>query len=248
MKILRDKGFCYQCLLPGANSSQGKHHEGRCQRDFIYPYSSHSKYPVKNHVLVCDKHKDDAANQEVLGQFKERCMKSSSLPSFSREIKLAFHTEHTFTSKSSKDSINNKGIYLLQSIKVNSNKLNIFYDNGYSDFIVSENAAKLLGKYAKKQNADPIQLGGVGNMRMESLGAYNVTIPQYNGQMVTLSGLCIRQIISDFPIYALKDVENDIQQHYTSSGGTNSLPKLPSAVGGEIHLMIESSVKITESI
>ena len=56
--------------------------------------------------------------------------------------------------------------------------------------------------------------------------------------MVTLSGLCIRQITSDFLIYPLKDVENDIQRHYTSSGGTNSLPKLPSAVGGEIHLMI----------
>ena len=165
-------------------------------------------------------------------------MKSSSLPSFSREIKFEFHTEHTFTSKSSKDSINNKRIYLLQSIKVNSNKLNIFYDNGCSDFIVSENAVKLLGKYAKKQNADTIQLGGVGNMTIESLGAYNVTLPQYNGQMVTLSGLCIRQLASDFPIYPLKDVENDIQQHYTSSGGTNSLPKLPSAVGGEIYLMI----------
>ena len=101
-------------------------------------------------------------------------MKSSNLPSFSREIKLAFHTEHTFTSKSSKDSVNNKGIYLLQSIKVNSNKLNIFYNNGCSDFIVSENAVKLLDQFAKKQNADPIQLCGVGNMRMESLGAYTI--------------------------------------------------------------------------
>ena len=56
--------------------------------------------------------------------------------------------------------------------------------------------------------------------------------------MVTLSRLFICQITSDFPIYPLKDVENDIQQHCTSSGGTNSLPKLPSVVGGEIHLMI----------
>ena len=56
--------------------------------------------------------------------------------------------------------------------------------------------------------------------------------------MVTISRLFICQITSDFPIYPLKDVENDIQQHCTSSGGTNSLPKLPSVVGGEIHLMI----------
>ena len=165
-------------------------------------------------------------------------MKSSNLPSFSREIKLAFHTEHTFRSKSSKDSFNNKGIYLLQSIKVNSNELNIFYDNGCSDFILPENAVKLLGQYAKKQNPDPIQFGGVGNMKMESLGAYNVTLPQDNGQVVTLSGLCICQLTSDFPMYPLKDVENDIQRHYTSSGGTNFLPKLPSAVVGVIHLMI----------
>ena len=138
-------------------------------------------------------------------------MKSSNLPSFSQEIKLPFHTEHTFTSKSSKDSINNKGIYLLQSIKVNSNKLNILYNNRCSNFILSENAVKLLRQYAKKQNADPIQLAGVGNMTMESLGAYSVMLRQYNSQMVTLSGLCIHQITSNFPIYLLKDVENDIQ-------------------------------------
>ena len=60
--------------------------------------------------------------------------------------------------------------------------------------------------------------------------------------MVTLSRLFICQITSDFPIYPLKDVENDIQRHYTSSGGKNSLPKLPSAVGGEIHLMIGSEI------
>ena len=192
----------------------------------------------KNHVLVCDKHKDDAADQEVLEQIKERCMKSLSLPSFSQEIKSLHSIQNTPLHPNLQDSINNKGIYLLESIKVNTSKLNVFYDNGCSDFIVSENAVKLLGQYEKKQNADPIQLGGVGNMTMESLGAYKVRLPQYNDQMVILSGLCIRQITSDFPIYPLKDVTNDIQRHYTSSGGTNSLPKLPSVVGGEIHLMI----------
>ena len=35
LSSIRDKGFCMECLLPGANASNGKHLDGKCQRDFI---------------------------------------------------------------------------------------------------------------------------------------------------------------------------------------------------------------------
>ncbi|XP_066911762.1 uncharacterized protein [Clytia hemisphaerica] len=239
LKIIRDKGLCHQCLLPGAKASEGKHQEGRCQRKYICPHPSHQRYPVKNHVLVCEMHKDDDANQEVLDNFKERCMKSSNLPTFSREIQLSFHVQSSHVATPSpRDSIQNRGIYLLQSIQVNGNQLNIFFDSGCSDFILSEKAVALLGPHAKLKDNRRTPLGGVGNMSMKSLGSYYVDLPLHDGRTTTLSGICLKQITSEFPIYQLKQVEEDIHKHYKSSGGTKSLPKLPSCVGGEIHLMI----------
>ena len=31
---LRRKGYCFQCLFPGASQNTGKHSDGKCQRDF----------------------------------------------------------------------------------------------------------------------------------------------------------------------------------------------------------------------
>ena len=42
---------------------QGKNKEGNCQREFICQYPSHQKYPVKKHVLICEKHKNSEDNQ-----------------------------------------------------------------------------------------------------------------------------------------------------------------------------------------
>lgn len=67
---LKSKGFCFQCLYPGASSSQTKHKEGRCQRDFVCQHESHDKYSMRKHVLCCDEHKDQAENQVLLQKYK----------------------------------------------------------------------------------------------------------------------------------------------------------------------------------
>ena len=239
LSTLREKGFCFQCLLPGANAAQGKHQEGMCQRDFVCPHPSHQRYSVKKHVLVCDEHKDLAENKDILEKYKARCIKYSNLPDFSKEIKLSFHADCFHTRESSlEDSVCNRGIYLLQNITVNNNNLTIFFDNGCSDFILSKQAVTLLGSMATRQTTESIHLGGVGNTSIKSSGNYNVKLPLYNGKTVTLSGFCLDQITSTFPTYPLKDVEDEIRCHYKSTGGKLQLPKLPSSVGGEIHLMI----------
>ena len=38
LNFIFSKGFCIQCLFPGADGSKGKHKEGKCQRDFT-PFS-----------------------------------------------------------------------------------------------------------------------------------------------------------------------------------------------------------------
>ena len=70
---LKMKGYCHQCLLPGASSGDDKH-KGRCQRDFICKHSIHQKYPCKKHVLVCEDHKDDEENKKTLEDYKKRCI------------------------------------------------------------------------------------------------------------------------------------------------------------------------------
>jgi len=101
LALLKDKDLCFQCLLPGAKASAGKHNEGRCQRDFVCKHINHQKYPTRKHVLVCDEHKHTTENKELLEHYKHRCIKNQNLPSFSREIKLSsFHTDVGRTGKS----------------------------------------------------------------------------------------------------------------------------------------------------
>ena len=132
LSSIRDKGFCIQCLLPGADASNGKHLDGECQGDFIYPHPSHQRYPVKKHVLLCEEHKEDQSNQDVLEKFKNRCMKNTTLPDFSRQIKLGFHVNafSSHTSSPLQDSVRDKRIFKLQTITVNGKRLNAFFDDG----------------------------------------------------------------------------------------------------------------------
>ena len=60
----------------------------------------------------------------------------------------------------------------------------------------------------------------------------------FDDRDITVSGLCLDHITSEFPVYSLRDAERDITSNYQSTGGTNTLPNLPSKIGVEIHLMI----------
>ena len=68
---LQKKGFCFQCcLLPGASSNDGKHKEGKCQRDFVCKHTLHHRYPRKKHVLVCHEHRHNKEKEELLRDYK----------------------------------------------------------------------------------------------------------------------------------------------------------------------------------
>ncbi len=87
---LMSKNLCFQCLLPGAKRN-GKHKEGRCQREFTCKHPSHERFPTKKHVLVCDDHKNDAANKTTLEDYKARCILrqgQEDIPEYAREITI----------------------------------------------------------------------------------------------------------------------------------------------------------------
>ena len=236
-KMLRDKNFCIQCLFPGADASSGKHAEGRCQRNFVCSHPTHSKYPVKKHILVCEEHKNDSNNQNLLNNYVQRFIRSPSLPDFSRNLSLTGSTSDCH--KISNLQCNDRGIYLLQRILVDNQQLLVFFDNGCSDFVISKDAVNKLGSRCIKESSNPVILGGVGNCQTEArLGTYSVKLPLHDGRQISLSGVCLEQITSRMPEYPLEEVAKDIQTSYTKLGGSCQLPKLPNSIGGEVDLMV----------
>ncbi|MEM7375585.1 MAG: hypothetical protein AAF587_43730 [Bacteroidota bacterium] len=251
--ILWKKGLCHQCLYPGAHQSKGKHCEGRCQRDFICPHHSHEKYPCRNHVLVCQKHAGDDANQQVLQSFKDRCMRQPDIPTHAKEIKLTFHSRindaylardknrHQSIKSSNKEPvIDDNAIYILQTIKVDGKRYTIFFDLGCSDMIIRKDAAINLKDRSHLEFKGEIVVGGVGqSSQTTNLGVYCIQLPLRNGHDATLSGVCLSQITMPFPIYPLDQVEQDIHTVYRQNGKNPlHLPTLPPYAGGEIDIML----------
>ena len=238
---LKRKKLCFQCLLPGASYTEGRHREGKCQRDFTCKHQSHLKYTRQMHVLVCDDHKEDADNIATLQQYKERCILcQKQLPTYSKEIKLSFYTSHNTNSHD--DTITDNGIYQLQTIKINNDFFTIFYDNGCGDFVSRKSAIdKLDDNHATQEFNGIINLGGVGGITTKTEhGIYTVRIPLKDGDDATMTGVCLDKITSTFPQYPLQGkVENDIHDEFKrQDGDAKYLPKLPSFVGGNVDFMI----------
>ena len=66
-------------------------------------------------------------------------------------VRLGFHVNafSSHTSSPLQDSVRDKGIFKLQTITVNGQRLNAFFDDGCSDFIITTEAVNLLGAAAK---------------------------------------------------------------------------------------------------
>ena len=134
LKELRIKGYCFQCLFPGASQNTGKHSDDKCQRDFTCK-NIYDKYPTKKHVLVCHEHRGTTDNEQFLLEYKNRCiMKQTKLPAFSRDLKLTFHMNQQQPSDYKRLQSNQESaIYILQIIKVNKQNYSLFYDTGCCD-------------------------------------------------------------------------------------------------------------------
>ena len=235
LSILKRKGLCFQCLLPGAKSSEGKHRDGKCQYEFVCKHPSHQSWTVKKHVLVCEDHKDTHDNQTLLETYKNRyIIKNQNLPTFSKEIRVSFHTDCHLNSNNS-----STGIYLLQQVSVNNQKFTVFFDNGCSDFVIRKSAVDRLGSHATKVFSGSVNIGGVGGTSTQSShGIYVVNLPLHNGELVPMKGICLDQITQTFPMYPLASATSDLHKAYASIGDVSKLPSLPQSIGGDVDIMI----------
>ena len=236
-ETLTSKGYCFQCLYPGAVMRQGRHREGHCQKNFVCQHSSHDRFTAKKHFLVCDEHKDSKENLDMLSLYKSRFIsRHSDLPAYTKDLKLSHHASYK-----SYDDTDQSAIYMLQTVSIDNKNYSIFFDTGCSSFISRHDAIQKLGSRAKQLCPGPIKLGGVGNSTIETPhGIYNVNIPLTNGTCASMTGLCMEKITAQFPMYPLDGkVASDIKRAYKASGGDiKNLPNLPKTVGGETDFMI----------
>ena len=248
--MLRQKGLCTQCLMPGAKSSTDKHAEGRCQNTYICPHESHNAFAMKKHVLVCEEHRETEANKTLLEEYRARCINrncNTDLLEYSRTIHLAHHCVH-LTSDTLDTADVGRSIYMFQQIKITSDigkeeVFSLFFDNGCREAVITNDAAERLKKLNRvlKSKKGNVALGGVGGgIAVESQhGERQVSLPlAANGKNAIIGGLVIDQITHEFPVYALSEVERDIRKEFNKSSDTRKLPKLPPSVGGNVDIMI----------
>ena len=250
---LQKKGFCFQCLYPGADKNSGKHKDGPSQTDFVCKHPSHDKFSKKKHVLVCEEHSQTNENKQLLEEYKSKYIlkQKANLPEYSKEIKLSFHASNsihinnklkqTIHATQPASDIQDKAIYILQTINVNNQQYNIFYDSGCGDMVSRYSAIKRLGRRAKQEYKGPVQLGGVGGVKAESkYGIYQVKLPLCSGSDAILSEVCLEKITESFPTYPLqgKVMQDIISSYKNTAGNPSDLPKVPVSVGGNIDFMI----------
>jgi len=249
-KELRNRGFCYMCLWPGASQNTGKHSDGSCQSQYVCKHPAHDRYDRKKHVLVCHEHRNNEENKKSLDLYKSRyILNRSDAPEFAKDMKLSFVSQQTFISTptgqeqmSNDDTIvAENGIYMLQRIQVGDQEFTIFFDSGCSDMVAKHDAVVRLGERAKQIMKGPISLGGVGNLKTESKhGVYQIRLPLNNGRDAVLAGVCLEQITNTFPVYPINgEIQKDILHGFVKNGGNEqNLPKLPDSIGGDVDFLI----------
>ena len=132
---------------------------------------------------------------------------------------------------------------MLQTIRVENTKINLFFDRGCSELVSKRGAILNLGKLnrASRERDGPIVLGGVGNQKtMCQYGMYKVKLSLHNGTEAVMSGRCIDHATDKFPMYPLNGrVQRDINDTYRLQGGeVKALPRLPEEVGGKTDIMV----------
>lgn len=232
LKFLNDNSLCRQCLYPGAKINTVKDSEGRCQHRFICQHPSHANETTKKHVLVCDEHKLEQFNKDILEHYKDVCIRKHPLPTYSKDIKIYYSLFKSNHHQQVDDS--NNTIFMLQSICINKRTNTIFYDTGCSDFVIHFEAVKHLGPNDVKHSSHEVVMNGVGGSKNVSRrGIYKISILLSHGSHAVMIGPCMDHITETFPQYRLQEkVYVDIKDCYIKEGNNlQFLPSVPTSIG-----------------
>ncbi len=246
-KILFKKKFCNKCLTPGVfyKSDHDCDKQYACGQTFE---KDGQKLKCNKHVLVCEFHCDEDKNVELLTRYKENVIKpENNFSDFTKNIAISCFSE-TYLGKqkdySNLEDSKEDSIFAFQTIEISSGfKLNIFYDSGCGEAIISKEACDKFNElgHATIDEPGPITLIGVNDQ--ESIcphGTWSISLPLKNGKNAELSGLCLDSITVPFPKYTLDKIEKDIRS-VVGREKKDLLPKLPrlsKEVGGTVDVMV----------
>ena len=241
-QLLFKKRLCSKCLTPGVkwNSDHDCDKKHSCSQ--MYDNKKGENVKCEKHVLVCGFHCKEAANQELLEVYKKNSEKAhKNLKDFSKNVKIS-HFSVTYAADSEGDR-EDSSIFGFQQIEVDGVKLNIFYDSGCGDLVVSKDIVdKLKFKGRSKQECDgPILMRGAGGQEStHEHGIYTIKLPLASGKEAEMTGLCVDVLTHPFPKYPLKKVEEDFREEISKINPEllPDLPSLPSFVGGKVDVMI----------
>jgi hypothetical protein len=254
MALLTAKSFCTQCMFPGA--VKGPNH--KCLfLNFCCPHPSHEE-GAKHHVLLCDAHKMEASNLDLLIKFKEKFIQNCKfpLPECSKNIACFSGTvlvnrplpsaDSKFGDLDCQPDVVEHAIFQFQTIKVGDVTLRLFFDTGCGDMVIRKSAADKLATIGRAIQVlkGPLNLTGVGDHQSVCQdGLYSICLPLHDGSNVRLTGLCLPKVTGKFPVYDLKAVGKDLRNRCLASGGqglVDQLPKLPNKVGGDVDILLGS--------
>ena len=250
---LKSKNLCTICLFPGATI--GRH---KCTfTNFCCPSPAHDRNS-RIHILLCEQHKNDDKNKQMLLKYKERFIQKCpvTLPDFSKTLSLFSGLVYscrdatlkiTFGFPNEIPDVQHRAIFLRQQITVSGIRLSILFDNGCGKSVLKKSAVdKLKGVSRAKQTLPgPQILIGVGDKRTTSEhGEFAICLPMATGEQAILTGVVLAKITASFPEYSLKSVEEDIRSRCQLIGGdelVSRLPEMPSVLeGGDVDIIIGS--------
>ena len=251
---LKAKNLCCGCLYPGA--VKGPKHKCRFT-NFCCP--SHEKNE-KIHILLCEQHKMDDKNVNLLEKFKERFIKNCTVPLpdfvkslsyFSEMVGFESTAETSFGKHECLPDVTDSAIFQLQTIEIEEVPVNVMYDSGCGSMIIKKSAVEKLLKLGRaiKILPGPFEITGVGDKKSVcEEGLYSICLPLHTKkdgeeQNAILTGICLPKITCDFPVYELTGIEKDIREKCKNIGGeelVSSLPRLPSKVGGDTEILMGS--------
>ena len=240
-KLLLRKRFCAKCLKPGViwNSEHKCQETFACKQTFV---KDGVEKQCKKHVLVCGHHCESESNKALLNNYKQNVITRQRIfQDFTKNVTISCFSE-SFTVEVHPD-VRDNSVFAFQPLDIDGDILNMFYDNGCGDMIVSKETADILSRMgrARQLKPGPMVINGVNNQQSVCPhGLYEITLPLLDGGTATLSGLCVDDITEPFPFYPLKEVEKDFRAQIGRSNKelVKELPKLPTKVGGKVGIMI----------
>lgn len=245
-ELIRNK-FCIQCLRPGIKYDESH----KCFKAYACPDRSHGRHSKVCHVLVCDTHKNDQANVNLLEKYKTNIISKRSRHFEEFTLNLSLISISSVYLPSSVmgarfanviPDVSSSAIFLFQTIRVCNITIRLFFDTGCGDIVVRKGIMDKLVQIgrARQEVSNPVTMSGVGDVRsVDNYGVYSVCLPLKDGSNAVFSGVCMDKVTMKFPSYDLTAVDQDIRSQYKSDGrDLNDLPSLPKFVGGETDILI----------